>query len=483
MSQDSELFRERKAKRESYLQQGTAPYGGRFLPIEPIQGILDHFEEGRRVRVAGRLMTRRSHGKSAFSDLRDQDGKIQIYAKEDLLGPERYREFSNLDLGDIIGLEGTLFVSKTGERTLRVEKFTLLSKILRVLPEKWHGLKDVETRYRHRSVDLMVNEEVRQTFQRRSRMIHKIRQFLGERGFLEVETPMMQPIPGGARARPFKTHHEALGVDLYLRVAPELYLKRLLAGGMEKIYEINRNFRNEGISIRHNPEFTMLELYQAYADYTDMMALTEELVTRLVEDLHGKEELLYGERTLHFRRPWKQISFYQALKEKTGIDWRKADIRKEAQRLGIEFDPADEPMDVLNKVFGEVAEPDLWEPTFVVDYPTALTPLAKPKGEDPELVYRFELYMAKMEIANAFSELNDPVIQRERLEKQVEIIGGGKQIDEDFLQALEYGMPPAGGLGIGIDRLAMILTNRSSIREVIFFPQLRPETEAQGSKP
>jgi len=290
---------------------------------------------------------------------------------------------------------------------------------------------------------------------------------------------MMQPIPGGARARAFVTHHEALHTDLYLRVAPELYLKRLLVGGMEKVYEINRNFRNEGISTRHNPEFTMLELYQAYADYTDMMSLTEELIMELAKKIHGKEEFLYGEKAISLKQPWKQISFFGALQKKTKVDWRKADIKKEAKRLGIEFDPSHEVIDVLNTVFETVVEEDLWNPTFVVDYPSELTPLAKSKEEEPDLAYRFELYLGKIEIANAFSELNDPVIQRERLERQVEVIGGNKQVDEDFLMALEYAMPPAGGLGIGIDRLVMILANRPSIREVILFPQLRPETRME----
>ena len=476
MIPESELIRERKAKRETYLKEKVSPYGDRFLPVEPVLEVLNHFEEGKRVRIAGRIMARRSHGKSTFCDLRDGGGKIQLYTKDELLGSQDYERFTRLDLGDIIGAEGSLFVSKMGEKTLKVEKFTLLSKILQVLPEKWHGLRDVEIRYRHRYVDLIVNEEVRKTFQLRSQIIREIRRFLDERDFLEVETPMMQPIPGGARARPFVTHHEALHTDLYLRVAPELYLKRLLVGGMEKIYEINRNFRNEGLSIRHNPEFTMLELYQAYADYTDMMSLTEELITHLVKKMHGKEEITFGDRTVSFKTPWKRISFFESLFEKTKVDWRKGDIKKEAKRLGIEFDPADETIDVLNAVFEAVVEPDLWDPVFVIDYPAQLTPLAKPKEEDPELAYRFELYIGKIEIANAFSELNDPVIQRERLEKQVEIIGGNKKVDEDFLTALEYAMPPAGGLGIGIDRLVMILTNRPSIREVILFPQLRPET-------
>lgn len=477
MIPESELVRERKAKRDSYLKAGTPPYGGRFLPIEAISQILERFEEGKRVRLAGRIMARRSHGKSTFCDLKDEGGKIQIYTKEEILRGEAYEKFAGLDLGDIVGIEGTLFVSRMGERTVKVEKFTLLSKILRVLPEKWHGLRDVEIRYRHRYVDLIVNDEVRRTFQLRSGIVREIRRFLDERGFLEVETPMMQPIPGGARARPFMTHHEALDTDLYFRVAPELYLKRLLVGGMERVYEINRNFRNEGISVRHNPEFTMLELYQAYADYTDMMSLTEELITHLVKKIHQKDEISYGNRTLSFQRPWKRISFFKALEEKTKTDWRKADVKKEAKRLGVEFDPDHETVDILNAVFESVVEPDLQDPTFVVDYPAILTPLAKPQEGDPGLAYRFELYIGQMEIANAFSELNDPVIQRERFEKQVEIIGGAKKVDEDFLTALEYAMPPAGGLGIGVDRLVMVLTNQASIREVILFPQLRPSPQ------
>ncbi len=482
MQPESELVTERKAKREEALKKGLAPFGGRFLPVEPISEVLSRFEEGKSVRLAGRVMGRRSHGKSTFCDVKDERGKIQIYAKEDAIGAEAYEQFSKLDLGDIIGLEGTLFTSKMGERTVKLRTYQLLSKILRVLPEKWHGLKDMEIRYRQRYVDLMVNEEVRQTFHQRSEIVREIRRFLDTRGFIEVETPMMQAIPGGARARPFVTHHETLDTDLYLRVAPELYLKRLLVGGMEKVYEINRNFRNEGISIRHNPEFTMLELYQAYADYTDMMAITEELITELAKKLHGKEEIVLGDQPVSFKRPWKRISFYPVLQEKTGVDWRKADIKKEAKRLHVEFAPEDEEIDVLNAVFEKKVESELWDPTFVVDYPSILTPLAKPQDQDPELAYRFELYIGKMEIANAFSELNDPVIQREKLEKQVEIIGGNKKLDEDFLTALEYGMPPAGGLGIGIDRLVMILTNRPSIREVILFPQLRPE-RAEEARP
>ncbi len=458
------------------MTKSNKSYGARFLPVEPVSSILNRFADGVKVRTAGRIMTRRNMGKSTFADLRDESGRIQIYGKKDELG-DHYDPFSNLSLGDIIGLEGSCFVSKTGEKSIRVEKFEILSAIVRTLPEKWHGLKDVEARYRHRYVDLIVNEETRETFKKRSQMIRDIRRFLDDKGFMEVETPMMQPIPGGARAKPFITHHNTLDVDLYLRVAPELYLKRLLVGGFQKVYELNRNFRNEGISVRHNPEFTMLEVYQAFADYTDMMALTEELISGLVRKFYGTDEIPYGDKTLNFKTPWKRISFYDALKEKTGIDLRTANLKEAAKKLHIRF-PENEPpedVDILNEIFGEYLEPDLWDPAFVIDYPTIMTPLAKAKEDDPSLVYRFELFVAKMEIANAFSELNDPAIQRERLEAQKEMIGEHKVIDEDFLMALEYGMPPAGGLGIGIDRLIMLLTNQHSIREVILFPQLKPE--------
>lgn len=454
---------------------GTADYGCRFLPKDSLGEILASFQEGRRVRVAGRLMTRREMGKSTFCDLKDEAGRMQIYAKKDILGEEVFRAFRDLSLGDIIGLEGELFTSKTGEPTIKVLKFERLSKIVRTLPEKWHGLKDVETRYRQRYVDLISNDDVRATFKTRSRIIREIRSYLDREGFMEVETPMMQPLAGGARAKPFVTHHHALHADLFLRVAPELYLKRLLVGGFEKVYEINRNFRNEGISIRHNPEFTMLELYQAYADYTDMMNITEAMIHHLVVMLYGREEIPYGDRTINFKTPWKRVSFYGAIKDATGMDLRGANVREAAKKLRVEISEDMEDIDVLNEIFGEKVEKDLWEPTFVVDYPTVMTPLAKAKAEDPDLVYRFELFVAKMEIANAFSELNDPAVQRQRLTEQKDIIGEHKEIDEDFLTALEYAMPPAGGLGIGIDRLIMLLTNQNSIRDVILFPQLRPE--------
>ncbi len=456
----------------------TSDYGHRFLPKDSLDEIKTNFTEGRKVRVAGRLMTRRDMGKSTFADLKDEGARMQIYAKKDILGDEAYKAFTELTLGDIVGLEGELFKTKHGEPTIKITKYERLSKIVRTLPEKWHGLKDVETRYRHRYVDLIANDEVRTTFKARSRIIREIRAFLDGQGFMEVETPMLQDIPGGARAKPFVTHHHTLHADLYLRIAPELYLKRLLVGGFEKVYEINRNFRNEGISVRHNPEFTMMELYQAYADYEDMMNITETLVHNLAISLYGKDEIPFGDKILNLKRPWKRVSFYGALKEATGVDFRTANLRDEAKKLHIEVTPDMEDTDILDEIFGEMVEKDFWDPVFVTDYPTSMSPLAKQKEDDPELVYRFELFIAKMEIANAFSELNDPVIQRERLTAQKELIGEHKKIDEDFLMALEYGMPPAGGLGIGIDRLVMLLTNQISIRDVLLFPQLKPEKKS-----
>ena len=475
MESTSEVLKERLEKIKTFQSQGTHLYQDQFRPTHSIGSILEPFQEGKTVKAAGRMMTRRIHGKSAFADLKDETGKIQIYAKFDVLGEKEFHFFEQLDLGDILGIEGSLFLTHKGEKTIKIERLTLLSKIVRVLPEKWHGLKDVEARYRHRYLDLIMNDEVQDVFRKRSKIVQWIRSFLDGKGFTEVETPMMQAVPGGARARPFVTHHEALNADLYLRVAPELYLKRLLVGGFTKVYEINRNFRNEGISTKHNPEFTMLELYQAYVDYETMMSLTEELVCGLVEKLYQKDTISYGERTLNFKRPWKKISFHEALKEKSGQDWRKGSIKDLAKKVGISLDQYSEDVDILNEAFDRFVQSDLIHPTFVVDYPTVTTPLAKRKSGAPDLVYRFELFIAKMEVANAFSELNDPFEQRERMTNQKEVIGAGKETDEDFLTALEYGMPPAGGLGIGIDRLVMILTNSPSIRYVILFPQLKPE--------
>jgi lysyl-tRNA synthetase, class II len=471
----SEVLKERLDKIGDLKAQGASLYSDQFKPSSRVQDLFEPFEEGKECQVGGRIMTRRVHGKSAFADLRDDSGKIQLYFKQNVVGEESYKLFGLLDIGDIIGVSGKLFITKKGEKSIQVDQFKLLSKIVRILPEKWHGLKDVEARYRQRYLDLIMNEEARDVFQARSKIIREIRTYLEARGFVEVETPMMQPIPGGARARPFVTHHESLHTDLYLRVAPELYLKRLLVGGFSKVFEINRNFRNEGLSTKHNPEFTMLELYEAFGNYETMMDLTEQLIVNLVQTACQGESVQHGELKVNFKRPWKRISFHDALKEKSGHDWRRGDIKTLAKKVGIPLDHYSEEVDILNEAFDRFVEPDLIDPTFVVEYPAVTTPLAKRKLGEEDLVERFELFVARMELANAFSELNDPFEQRDRLTKQKEVIGMDKRVDEDFLQALEHGMPPAGGLGIGIDRLVMLLTNSVSIRDVILFPQLRPE--------
>jgi len=478
-----ELLRVRREKLRDVQEAGIAPYGGRFERTHRAREVKDNFEalEGEEVTVAGRLMAKRGHGKAAFGDLQDFSGRIQIHVRQDEVGPEAYQLFKKIDIGDIIGVRGIVFRTRTGEITVGVKTLTLLAKSLRPLPEKWHGLRDVELRSRHRYLDLIVNSEVRETFILRSKIIREIRRFLDERGFLEVETPMMQPIAGGAAARPFITYHNALDLKLYLRIAPELYLKRLLVGGFEKVYEINRNFRNEGISTKHNPEFTMLELYQAYADYTDMMVLTEELLSSVARTVLGREQVTYGGTVIDLKPPWQRRTLLEAVKEKTGIDFGSLDAaaaRAAARRLGVAVEEDALWGEAVNAVFEAVVESVLIQPTFIIDYPVDISPLAKRKEEDPRLSYRFELFIAGREIANAFSELNDPLDQRERFLEQVKKRQAGDEqahmLDEDYLTALEYGMPPAGGLGIGIDRLVMLFTDAASIREVILFPLHRP---------
>ena len=482
----NELLRVRRNKLCELRQMGIEPYGGRYERTHTARAVLDSFAEleGKQVSVAGRIISKRGMGKATFAHLQDSSGRLQIYLRLNDVGQKAYELFDKLDIGDIIGARGSVFKTRTGEVTVAVESFQLLAKSLRPLPEKWHGLRDVELRYRQRYVDLIVNPEVKEVFETRSRIIRAMRRFLDERGFLEVETPMMQAIPGGAAARPFITHHNALDMDLYLRIAPELYLKRLLVGGFEKVYEINRNFRNEGISTRHNPEFTMLELYQAYADYHDMMDLTEELIYSVARDVLGKSVVEYGGVEINLEPKWPRLPMLKAVAEYSGLDFTQLKTAQEARRavgqagISLEISPADSWGDILNKVFEETVEPRLIQPTFVVDYPVAVSPLAKRKADDPELTYRFELFICGREIANAFSELNDPIDQRERFMAQVEKRKSGDEeahmMDEDYLTALEYGMPPAGGLGIGVDRLVMILTGAQSIRDVILFPLLRP---------
>jgi len=432
-------------------------------------------------RIAGRIIGLRNFGKAAFAHIQDGSGSIQVFFQKDQL-PETYALFKKLNTGDIIGLEGSLFRTKTNELTVNIKSFRLLTKSIRPLPEKWHGLSDIETRYRQRYVDLIVNPEVRRTFRRRTQIVLSIRKFLDSKGFIEVETPMMQSIPGGATAKPFRTHHNALGIDLFLRIAPELHLKRLLVGGFERVYEINRNFRNEGISARHNPEFTMVEFYMAYADYGIMMDFVQELLCHVVSDTIGSLRVTYGETTIDFSPPWPRIRMMEALREAgvpedalSGLEAAKA----WGGSRGIDMREVHSLGKALDEIFSEIIEPQLVQPTFVIDHPVELSPLAKRKKDEPNLVERFELFVSGREIANAFSELNDPFDQRKRFEEQVKDREKGDDeahlMDDDYVRALEYGMPPAAGAGIGVDRLVMILTNSNSIRDVILFPQLKPE--------
>jgi lysyl-tRNA synthetase class 2 len=473
MEELNEIIKARIKKLEEIKSLGIYPYGEKF-PCEPAKSIKDSFTENKAVRVAGRIMAIRTHGKANFLDLRDVSGKIQLYIKEDVLGEEKFKLFEALDIGDFIGASGVLFKTRTGEDSVNVSDIKILAKSLKPLPEKWHGLKDVEIRYRQRYLDMVMNEEVRAVFLTRSKVISRIRKFLDERGFLEVETPMLQAVPGGATGTPLKSHLDVYGADIYLRVAPELYLKKLLVAGLDRVYELNRNFRNEGVSTRHNPEFTMLEAYQAYADCQEMMKLTEELFCHLAQEILGKTTVTYQGKEINFTPPWPRLSFAQVVEEKYDIKpdepievWaRKAGLKMEAGKLSRS--------QVLNFV-SELLEPgENSSPVFIVDLYSAFCPWAKKQKDNPYLSDRFELFIGGIEIANAYSELNDPIEQRARFE---ELVRGNRaeKIDEDFLVALEYGMPPAGGLGVGIDRLVMILTDQPSIRDVILFPQLRPE--------
>jgi len=446
--------------------------------------LLDNYEDygDKEVSLAGRMMAKRGHGKAGFANVQDGTAQIQIYSRLNDLGEEQYEIYKGLDIGDIVGVRGTLFKTRMGEVTVAVKELTLLAKSLRPLPEKWHGLKDVDLRYRQRYLDLIVNPEVKDTFVIRSKIVRAIRNFLVHREFLEVETPMMHPIAGGAAARPFTTHHNALDMDLFLRIAPELYLKRLIVGGFDKVFEINRNFRNEGISTRHNPEFTMLELYQAYADYNDMMDITEGLIASVAEEVFGEANINYQGQEINLNSPWERLPMLEAVKRYSGLDFEvltNADTAGNAvKELWLEVEKSDGWGDILNKVFEEKVEPNLIQPTFITDYPVEISPLAKKKDDQPQLTYRFELFMNGWEMANAFSELNDPLDQRERFSRQLDKRKSGDDeahmMDEDYITALEYGMPPTGGLGIGIDRLIMLLTDSPSIRDVILFPLMRP---------
>ncbi len=487
---ENDVIRQRREKLDALRARGVDPFGGRY-PVTHWAGDLTarlekaadaELQAFGPVSLAGRLVAMRDHGKTAFAHLMDRTGRIQLYARADELGDD-FALFRDLDVGDCIGVTGAMFRTRTGQLTVAVKSFAFLAKSLRPLPEKWHGLKDVETRYRQRYVDLIVNPEVREIFLLRARIIQKIRAFLDARGFLEVETPMMQPIPGGAIARPFATHHNALDMALYLRIAPELYLKRLVVGGFERVYEINRNFRNEGVSTQHNPEFTTLEFYQAYADYQDLMELTEEMFTELAQSLLGRLTLTWGEHAVDLARPWKRLSFFEGVSQALGIavgaDTDAATVARAAAAKGLAVKPAAAAWEVWKEVFEERVEPTLVQPTFVVDYPIELSPLAKKKRDNPRLVDRFELFIGRRELANAYSELNDPIDQLARFREQAAQKARGDDeahwLDEDYVRALEYGMPPAAGEGIGIDRLTMLFADQPSIREVILFPHLRPE--------
>ena len=485
--EENDLIMQRKTKLENISKRGIYAYGGKYETTSTIKALKDDFSEGRTVSLAGRIMAARTHGKSSFYDIKDPTGKMQAYFKEDIVGKDAFGLLNDLDIGDFIGVKGDTFKTRTGEPTVVVKEFTILAKSLRPLPEKWHGLKDVETRYRQRYVDLIVNDDVREVFMTRSRIVSEIRKFLDERGFIEVETPMMQSLAGGAAGKPFKTHHEALGIDLYLRIAPELYLKRLLVGGMGKVYEINRSFRNEGISIKHNPEFTMLEVYESYSDCEGMMKLTEALIKGLAEKVLGRTEIEYQGKKIDLTK-WEKVSFAELMKEQFGIvpSDKHEDWIKKLKAKGIEVEGKDISRTQIINIVGDLVEPKAGNhPVFVVDMFKELCPLAKVKKDNPDLTDRFELYMGGMEIANAYSELNDPIEQKKRFMDELAPSNNTlhptpniqRSIDEDFVTALEYGMPPAGGLGIGIDRLVMILTNSASIRDVILFPQLKPQSE------
>ena len=496
MSQDNQTLKQRREKAESLEELGVNLYSNSFKPANAIQELLPKGDslqaqetepDGTSYSVAGRIMAMRKFGKAAFCHISDSTGRIQIYLKKDRLGDETFTGFKKWDIGDIVGIVGTLFKTKVGELSVAATEITMISKSLRPLPEKWHGLTDIETRYRQRYVDLIVTPESRETFRKRVEIIKLVREYLDAKDFMEVETPMMQPVPGGATAKPFMTHHNALDMDLYLRIAPELYLKRLLVGGFERVFEINRNFRNEGLSTRHNPEFTMLEFYQAYATYEDMMDLTEDMISSVCEKINGTMQINYQGTEVNLAPPWKRLTMNEALIDIAGIEPAILDDDEKVIRLakekGIKLDSQAGVGKAKTELFELLVEEKLIDPTFITSYPTEVSPLARGNDEDPTVTDRFELFITGRELANAFSELNDPRDQLQRFEKQIADRGDDEEIhpelDKDYIRALEYGMPSAAGEGIGIDRLVMLLTDAPSIRDVILFPHLKPETEAQ----
>ncbi|QMT17542.1 lysine--tRNA ligase [Planococcus maritimus] len=482
----------RRQKMQNFREHGLDPFGKRFERTHLSQEIVEQYdqfskeeleEKSVEVIIAGRIMTKRGKGKAGFAHLQDLKGQIQIYVRKDAIGEDSYEFFNTADLGDIIGVRGTVFKTNVGELSVKAQEVEYLTKALRPLPEKFHGLKDVEQRYRQRYLDLIVSENSKETFILRSRIIQAMRRYLDDQGFLEVETPMLHSIAGGATARPFITHHNALDMQLYIRIAIELHLKRLIVGGLEKVYEIGRVFRNEGISTRHNPEFTMLELYEAYADYNDIMSLTENLIAHAAKEVLGTTTVRYGEEDINLAPGWKRLHMADAVKEYTGVDFWQHMSKEEAQALAeehsIEIKPTMEVGHILNEFFEQKVEEQLVQPTFIYGHPVEISPLAKKNPEDERFTDRFELFIVRREHANAFTELNDPIDQRERFEAQLiekeEGNDEAHEMDDDFIEALEYGLPPTGGLGIGIDRLVMLLTNSASIRDVLLFPQMRPK--------
>jgi lysyl-tRNA synthetase, class II len=502
VSSETEQLNQRRANLAELGELGVDPYPHRFERTATIDELVRAHGnataaglEGTRVETvtSGRILGIRSFGKASFLVLSDGRARIQVYVRQDSVPPRDFRVFTLLDLGDFVGVAGHLFRTRTNELTIWASRLEFLAKCHLPLPEKWHGLTDIEIRYRQRYLDLIVNPEARLLFETRSRVLAALRAFLDARGYLEVETPMMQPIAGGAIARPFVTHHNALDTDLYLRIAPELYLKRLVVGGIERVYEINRNFRNEGISTQHNPEFTMLEFYQAYADYQDLMSMTEELFATVARQAIGRDEIVYGDETISFRPPYARVALHEATRQAAATRLRApvslADLRARepaaalAARLGVAVESGSGPGKIAASLFEALVEDTLVQPTFVFDFPTEVSPLSKQRPDDPEIVERFEMYVGRMEVANAFSELNDPQEQRRRFEQQLAERQHGNQeahaMDEDYIRALEYGLPPTAGEGVGIDRLVMLLTNSRSIRDVILFPHARPKGAAR----
>ena len=491
----NEQMQVRIDKMHKIEEHGWKPFGYRFLYTHRAADIAAQFDElsekETEVKMAGRIMAIRGHGKTCFMDMQDKTGRIQVYVRKDVIGEENYALIKLMDIGDTVGITGTAFRTHMGELSIKANSVEMLSKSLRPLPEKWHGLKDVETRYRQRYVDLIVNPEVRDTFVKRSQIIRSVREVLDSHDFLEVETPILNTIAGGAAARPFISYHNALDMQVYMRIAPELYLKRLIVGGMDRVYEMGRVFRNEGIDNRHNPEFTSVEIYQAFADYRDMMDLTEEVVVKTAEKVLGTTTINYEGTTIELASPWKRMSMIEAVKEYSGKDFTNVNDLEEARAIAKELNVAVEPSfgigKIINACFEEYVEDKLIQPTFITGHPKEISPLAKSNPENPEITDRFEAYIYGREICNGFTELNDPIDQKERFLKQVEERANGDEeanmMDEDFVNALEYGLPPTGGLGIGIDRLVMFLTNSSTIRDVLFFPTMKPLGKAVSEKP